>query len=60
MSLEEAFELCRNGDELATEYGLKQKIGYVKEILRAWYRNGRFPSDIDQKEGEPAVILGEA
>ncbi|KAF8245888.1 Pkinase-domain-containing protein [Wilcoxina mikolae CBS 423.85] len=60
-SLEEAYEKCRNEDGLVTEFGLKQKLGYVKEILRAWYRTGRFPRDIDSKDGEAnaVVILGE-
>lgn len=58
LSLEEAYEKCRGGDKLASEFGLKQKLGYVKEILRTWHRTGRFPGDIDAKEGgESAVVL---
>jgi hypothetical protein len=60
-SLVEVYEKCQKGDKLVVDFGLKQKLGYVKEILRAWYRTGRFPGDIDAKEGEPSavVILGE-
>lgn len=59
LSLEEAYERCTDGnDTLATEFALKQKMGYVKEILRAWYKTGRFPGDIEG-DGAAAVILGE-
>jgi hypothetical protein len=59
MSLEGAFEACKRGDKLVIEFGLKQKMMYVKEILRAWCKTGRFPGHIDSENGEPIVILGE-
>jgi len=58
-SLEDVLEICRRGDPLATEFGLKQKILYIKEILRSWHRTGRFPGEIDADDDEPVVILGE-
>lgn len=57
LSLEEAYEKCRNEDPMATKFGLKQKLGYIKEILRTWYRTGRFPGDIDAKDGDNSVVL---
>jgi hypothetical protein len=61
LSLEEAYELCRDSETFVTEFGLKQRMSYIKEVLRIWHNTGRFPTDFDAKQGETKtyVALGE-
>jgi hypothetical protein len=66
LSLEEAHKICFPQRGLATEdsLALRKKIGYIRDILREWWRKRRFPGDIEFEQrtvgDRPIMVLGEA
>jgi POLO box duplicated region len=61
MSLEEAHrEIFTAKNKLLLEFGLREKMGYLNEILKLWLANGRFPRNYDVKDDTGITVLGEA
>ncbi|KAL7273297.1 Cell cycle serine/threonine-protein kinase cdc5/MSD2 [Rhizina undulata] len=61
LSLEEAHAELLKNNKVLVNFGLKEKIGYVKEMTKAWLKNGKFPRGMDVREGtDDIVVLGEA
>lgn len=60
MSLEEAHrELFVAKNSTLISFGIREKLGYINDILKLWVANGKFPRNYDVKDETEVVVLGE-
>ena len=60
MSLEDAHqEVFISKNRALLDFGIREKLNYLADILKLWAAEGKFPRNYDVKEETGITVLGE-